>query len=117
LISRADFVFTIGYEGNTAVVDGAMKRRHGSLSTGELAELGLYKQALCAAVYDEAAAAGGRASSRKSGGQERPTTEVLEEILEIYNRHQEHKLGSVEDLKRLFGVFEVPAGIGKVLVI
>lgn len=117
MISRGDFVFTIGYEGNTAVVDGAMKRRHGSLSAAELAGLGLYKQALCAAVYDEAAAVAGRPPSRKSGGEVRATAAVLEEILEIYNRHQEHKLGSVEDLKRLFGVFEVPEGVGKVLVI
>jgi hypothetical protein len=115
VISRADFVFTIGYEGNTAVVDGTMKRRYGSLSTAELASLGLYKQALCAAVYDAAAA--GKQPARKSGGDGRPATAALEEILEIYNRHQEHKLSSVEDLKRLFGVFEVPEGIGKVLVI
>ena len=106
MISRGDFVFTIGYEGNTAVVDGAMKKRYGSLSTVELAEKQLYKQAVCSAVYEEVA--------RKHGN----SGEVaLQRVLEIYNRDTERKIGSVEELKRTFGVYEVPEGIGKVMVI
>jgi hypothetical protein len=110
-------VFTIGYEGNTAVVDGAMKKRFGSLSAAQLAEKGLFKQALCAVIYEQSADASGRGASRKAGGGEPSGTEVLERILELYNQNTEHKLPSVEDLKRVFGVFEVPAGIGKVLVV
>jgi len=117
LISRGDFVFTIGYEGNTAVVDGAMKKRYGSLSAEQLAEKGLYKQALCAVVYEQAAGAVGRGISRKVGGRDEAATGALERILELYNRNADHKLGAVEDLKRVFGVFEVPPGIGKVLVV
>jgi len=98
VISRKDFVFTIGYDGGTAVVDGGLKRRFGSLSTGELAEKGLYKQALCSAVFE---------------GQE----EGLPRLLELYNERAEHKLAHVEELKRMFGVFEVPQGITRVLVI
>jgi hypothetical protein len=110
-------VFTIGYEGNTSVVDGAMKRRHGSRSTTQLAELGLYKQALCSVIYDQTVASSGRPVSREAGRDDHGSTGELEKILEIYNRHQEHKLESVEDLKRLFGVFEVPEGVSKVLVV
>ena len=117
MISRADFVFTIGYEGNTAVVDGAMKKRYGSRSTAQLAELGLYKQALCSAIYDRAAASSGRPDSLQGGKDDHESAGELEKVLEIYNRHQEHKLEFVEDLKRLFGVFEVPDGVGKVLVV
>jgi hypothetical protein len=117
LINRGDFVFTIGYEGNTAVVDGAMKKRYGSLSAEQLVEHGLYKQALCAVVYERSAAASGRAGAHKAGGDEEAGTRILERILEIYNRNADHKLSSVEDLKRVFGVFEVPEGIGKVLVV
>ena len=40
-----------------------------------------------------------------------------EQILEIYNRDTERKIGTVEELQRTFGVYEVPAGIGKVMVI
>lgn len=98
MISRENFIFIVGYEGNTAVVDGAMKRRYASLSTAELAEEGLFKAALSSALYS------GRA-------------EELEQVLAIYNGKTELKLSSVEDLKRIFGVFEVPAGIGKVMVV
>ena len=98
MISRKDFVFTIGYDGGTAVVDSSLKRRFGSLSTGELAEKGLYKQALCSAVFE---------------GQE----EGLHRLLELYNERAEHKLAHVEELKRMFGVFEVPQGITRVLVV
>jgi hypothetical protein len=91
-------VFTIGYDGSTAVVDGSLKRRFGSLSTAELAEKRLFKQALCSAVF---------------GGRE----EELNLVLERYNERTEHKLAGVEELKRMFGVFEVPEGVTRVLVI
>ncbi len=98
MIGRKDFVFTIGYDGSTAVVDGSLKRRFGSLGTVQLAEKGLFKQALCSAVYDGAA-------------------EALLLVLESFNARTEHKLAGVEELKRMFGVFEVPQGITRVLVV
>jgi len=103
LISRRDFIFTIGYEGNMAVVDGTQKKRYGSLSTEQLAEKQMYKQAICSAVYEQ--------SSAKEG------VEPLQRVLEIYNRNAEIKIGSVEELKRTFGVHEVPEGIAKVTVV
>jgi len=105
LISRADFVFTIGYEGEVAVVDGTLKKRYGSLSTDELVEAGLFKQALCSAIY-EAQAGGSEASP-----------EVLQRVLEAYNRQAERKVSTLQQLKRLFGVFEVPEQVSKVTVI
>lgn len=103
MISRQDFTFTIGYEGNVAVVDGALKKRYGSLSTEQLAEKQLYKQAICSAVYEE--------SSAKTTGA------ALQTVLEIFNRNAVKKIVSVEELKRTFGVQEVPEGIAKVTVI
>jgi hypothetical protein len=103
LISRRDFTFTIGYEGNIAVVDGTLKKRYGSLTAQQLAEKRLYKQAICCAVYEESAGKG-------SG-------EGLQRVLEIYNRDAAVKIGSVAELKRTFGVYEVPEGIAKVTVI
>ena len=103
MISHRDFVFTIGYEGNAAVVDGALKKRYGSLSTEQLAEKQLYKQAICSAVYEQ--------STGKGAG------ESLQRVLEIYNRNSTVKIGNVEDLQRIFGVYEVPEGIAKVTVI
>jgi hypothetical protein len=98
MIGRKDFMFTIGYDGSTAVVDGSLKRRFGSLGTTQLSEKGLLKQALCSAVFE---------------GRE----EALSLVLERYNARAEHELSSVEELKRMFGVFEVPQGIARVLVI
>ena len=103
MISRRDFIFTIGYEGDIAVVDGALKKRYGSLTAEQLAEKQLYKQAICSAVYEQSSGKG--------------TGEALQRVLEIYNRNAEKKIDSVEDLKRTFGVNEVPEGIAKVTVI
>ena len=117
MISRNDFVFTIGYEGNTAVVDGPLKKRYGGLNTEQLAEQGLYKQALSLAIYEQATGASRRPGDQGEDGGEDPAAVVLERILAIYNRNADYRLGSVEDLKRVFGVFEVPEGVGKVLVV
>lgn len=101
MISRDDFVFTIGYEGDVAVVDGTLKKRCRSLSTQKLAEAGMFKQAVCSAVY-----AGPEEGRRQ-----------LELVLEIYNSRTENRLGSVDELMRTFGVFEVPGDVARVLVI
>jgi hypothetical protein len=103
LISRQDFTFTIGYEGNIAVVDGTLKKRYKSLTAEQLAEKQLYKQAICYAVYEESAGEG--------------TGEALQRVLEIYNRSAVRKIDTVDDLKRTFGVNEVPEGIARVTVI
>ena len=103
MISRQDFTFTIGYEGNIAVVDGTLKKRYGSLTAEQLAEKQLYKQAICCAVYQQSSGQG--------------TSESLQRVLEIYNQNALEKIESIEDLKRTFGVNEVPEGIAKVTVI
>jgi hypothetical protein len=103
LISRQDFMFTIGYEGNIAVVDGKLKKRYGSFTAEQLAEKQLYKQAICCAVYEQSSGKG--------------TGEALQRVLEIFNRNAVKKIDSVEDLKQTFGVNEVPEGIAKVTVI
>lgn len=99
MIGRADFLFTIGYDGNTAVVDGNLKRKYGRYTAEQLAAEGMFKQALCSAIYAQA-------------GQGE-----LGKVLEAYNAQAEQKLASVEELKRIFGVFEVPPGVARVLVI
>jgi hypothetical protein len=51
MLSREDFIFTIGYDGAAAIVDGRAKRQYGRLSTMELAEEGLYRAAFASALY------------------------------------------------------------------
>jgi len=51
VLSREDFVFTIGYDGPIAVVDRQARRKYGKLSTQELAERGLFRAAYSSALY------------------------------------------------------------------
>lgn len=87
-MQREDFVFTIGYQGDTAIVDNQAKKKYGSLTTRELAEEGLFKAAFSSAVFNQ-------------------NPQEMEEILEIYNRKSTKKYATVEDLKRLFGVYRL----------
>jgi len=50
MISREDFIFTIGYDGGTAIVDGKAKAKYGKLGTAALAEAGLFRAAFASAV-------------------------------------------------------------------
>lgn len=98
MIKREDFIFTVGYQGETAIVNGELKSKYGKLNSIEFAEKGFFKSAICSALYD-----------KKSGD--------LEKILEIYNSKIEKKLESVDDLKKTFGVTEIPEGITKISII
>ena len=51
MLSREDFVFTIGYDGSAAVVDRQAKKKYGRLSTRELAGKGLFRAAYSSALY------------------------------------------------------------------
>jgi hypothetical protein len=96
LTKREDFIFTIGYSGNSAIVDSSLKKKFGLLDSEALAKKGLFKAALCSAIF----------ANRES---------ELDKVLAIYNSKAEGAIKSSEDLKRKFGVFEVPAGITKVI--
>jgi hypothetical protein len=95
---REDYVFCIGYEGSTAIVDGRMMRRYGHFTTAQLAEAGLFKQAVCSALWNG------------SGDQ-------LQEVLSIFNRKTTTPARTVEDLTRIFGTFGVPDEVRKVTVV
>jgi hypothetical protein len=95
---RPDFVFCLGYDGSTAIVDGRLQRTYGSLGARELAEAGLFKQALCAALFD------GDEAGR-------------DDVLARFNARTVHPVASVAELERLYGVSGVPEGVTKVTVI
>ena len=95
---REDFVFCIGFEGTTAIIDGRMMRRHGSSTSRQLAEAGLFKQAVSSAVFNNS------------------VTE-LGEVLAVFNARTQAPIRSVEELKRTFGVTGVPEGVKKVTVV
>ena len=88
MLKREEFVFTIGYDGPAAVIDGQAKRRYGSLSTKELAEKGLFRAAYSSALWSK-------------------DPKEMETLVEIYNRISGSSLNSDSQLDRLFGVFPV----------
>jgi uncharacterized protein YnzC (UPF0291/DUF896 family) len=88
MLSRAEFIFTIGYDGPAAVVDGQAKKRYGGLSTRELAEKGLFRAAYSSAIWSKERA-------------------ELETVVEIYNTLTGASLTPESSLDRLFGVFPV----------
>jgi hypothetical protein len=88
MLSRQDFIFTIGYDGPAAVIDVRAKKRYGSLSTRELAEKGLFRAAYSSAIWSKDA-------------------KDLEILVESYNRVSGSSLTPASPLDRLFGVFPI----------
>jgi len=97
-LKREDFIFTIGYQGDVTLVDGKAKKEYGKLSTEELAERGLFRAAFCSALYE---------------GDE----EKMRSVVDSYNVRSGAKLETVEDMKRMLGVYHVPEEVEKVKVL
>jgi len=85
--SREDFIFTIGYDGPAAVIDGQAKKQYSKLSTRQLAEKGLFRAAYASAVWSK-------------------STEECTLVAEIYNQMTGSSVTTAA-LQRLFGVFLV----------
>jgi hypothetical protein len=88
MLTREDFIFTIGYDGPAAVIDGKAKRRYGGLSTRELAEKGLFRAAYSSAIWSN-------------------DQKEIESLVEIYNSISGASLTTDSPLDRLFGVFPI----------
>lgn len=86
MITREDFIFAIGFEGATAVVDGKAKRQFGKLSTMELAEKGLYRAAYASALF--------------SG-----KPEEIKAFIDFFNSKAKTSYTEAAQLSRLFGVY------------
>jgi hypothetical protein len=89
MLSRSDFIFTIGYDGLAAVVDGQAKKQYSYLSTIELAKKGLFRAAYSSALWSK-------------------DPKEIEIVGEIYNSTA-NSFVPLESLQRLFGVFYVEA--------
>ena len=97
-MKRQEYIFTIGFSGNTAMVDGKALKSYGSLSTGDLLKEGLFKPALASAVN--------AASSEEQA-----------EVLEAYNSAAGSSYGKIEQLQRVFGLETSPENIEKIRVL
>ncbi|HDQ14113.1 MAG TPA: hypothetical protein ENN41_04780 [Sediminispirochaeta sp.] len=97
-MKREDFIFTIGYSGDTALVDGRAKKEYSKLSLDQLIEKGLWRAAFCLALYDD-------------------SQEGMLKVVQGYNEKSGASLETVHDMKRMLGIFEVPEEISKVKVL
>ena len=96
MLSRTESIFTIGYDGPVAVVDGQAKKRYSGLSTRELAEKGLFRAAASSAIWSK-------------------DPKELEMVAEIYGKSTGSSdssgssglSDSAGSLQRLFGVYPV----------
>ena len=93
-MKREDFVWTIGYQGDTAIVDGPARKKYRGRSAEELLQEGLYRAAFCAALYDG----------------------ETEELLPRFVERTGVPADSVQYLQRLFGVFDIPRDVRKVAI-
>ncbi len=85
MISREDFVFTIGFDGGTAIIDGKAKAQYGKLDTKALAGAGLYRSAFASAVFSGSA-------------------EDLRDFAAIFNAKAGTSYATEVEFSRLFGV-------------
>lgn len=97
-MKRAEFVFTIGFQGDAAVVDKRAMRSYRNLGTMELAEHGLYRAAFCSALY--------------SGD-----TAEMEQFIAYFAEKTGMEELTADRLKRLFGVYTVPDDVKKVIAV
>ena len=87
-MTRNAFVFCIGYNGGTAIVDRKLESQFGRLATRELFTEGLYKPAVASAIFDK-------------------NETDLEWMRQEYSRVTGRDLRDSDALKRTVGVGEV----------
>ena len=97
-MTREEFVFSIGFQGESAIVDGKARKENKSLDTAKLAEKGLFRAAFCSALFDD-------------------SVDDMKLVLDVYNRQSGSEMETVDDMKKLLGIYTVPDGIKKVTVI
>jgi len=93
--TREDFIFTIGYDGPAAVIDGQGRKLYSKLSTKQLAEEGLFRAAYASAVWSK-------------------DQSECDLVAQIYNKTTGSSV-TTDALQRLFGVFPVEANRSIVL--
>ena len=93
-----EYMFTIGFSGNTAIVDGAAMKKYGNLGIDELVDRGLFKPALAAAFFTN-------------------DTKALDRIREAYNRAAGTNFEDHAQILRVFGLEQALENPEKVKVL
>jgi len=98
MLKKEDFVFCVGYQGDTALVDSRAKKKYGKLTTVQLLEKGLYKAAFSSAVYEQ-------------------NEQDMSLVIEAYNKAAGSQIKHPDEMKRLFGISDVSEAISKVIAL
>lgn len=86
-MKREEFVFIIGFQGDSAIVDGQAMKKYGKLGTRELAEAGQFRAALRSAIFSN------------------DQTEA-DFLVAHYNKVSGSDLHDITDLQKLLGVYQ-----------
>ena len=97
-MTKEEFVFSVGFQGESAIVDGKARKENKKLDTLQLTEKGLFRAAFCSALFDN-------------------NESEMMSVIDAYNKHSGAQMKSVDDMKKMLGVYTVPDGIKKITVI
>ncbi|HAK46378.1 MAG TPA: hypothetical protein DCO79_10740 [Spirochaeta sp.] len=97
-MTKEEFVFTIGFQGEAAIVDGKARKEYKKLSTIDLTEKGLFRAAFCSALFDD-------------------SEPEMMHVLDAYNKHSGASMKTIDDMKKMLGIYTVPDGIKKITVV
>lgn len=97
-MKRSEFVFTIGFLGDAAVVDRRAQKQYKSHTTMQLAEEGLFRAAFSSALY--------------SGD-----SQEMQSFLAYFSQKTGLQELTEDRVKRLFGIYTVPDEITKVIAV
>jgi hypothetical protein len=100
-MTKADFVWAVGFQGNTAIVNKGQRLARRAAKWEALLAEGYLRAAFCSALWD----------AEKQADQS-PLTAYVEALSARIGRPL-----SVEDAKRLLGVFKLPSANVKVLAV
>lgn len=103
-MTKQEFTFAIGFQGDTAIVDKRAMRQYGRLSSAELMENGMYRAAFCSALF-----------SGDAGEMDRFITLFREKTSAA--GQDSAGLQTVDQFKRLFGVYTIPDEIKRVVAL
>lgn len=94
-MKQKDFMFTVGYNGDEAIINKQTELTGQNLSVKELVDRGMFKPALCSALKNE----------DKDG---------IQYLLDTYNKISGSTYHTDMQIMRLFGVYAEPEKISKV---
>lgn len=97
-MKREDYLFCIGFHGDTAIVDKQARAKYGKLTTEQLVGEGLFKAAFCSALY--------------SG-----VEDEIARVITGWNELAGSELTRAEEMKRLLGISDPPEHIAKILTV